>query len=261
MAGLPRSGGTLLSSILSQNPDVYVSPQSCLPNVLASAYNQYQSKEHQDSDQFQSIYNVMETIIPTFYSHIPNAYVIDRNFTWLDTHQYLILERHLKNDIKVICPVRDVLGILASWNDLCNKDSNNTYDKEIHKQYKDKRSIADKRAQYFMTLAEGLEHSIGLLKRILYPQFKDQILLVDYNDLTLKTSETIDSIYKFLDIPTFEHTYEGLTTPHKYNDTWGVKNHHVVKSAITRSEYVYSNIFSADTINKYSGLEFWKQGA
>jgi hypothetical protein len=30
MAGLPRSGGTLLSSILSQNPDVYVSPQSTL---------------------------------------------------------------------------------------------------------------------------------------------------------------------------------------------------------------------------------------
>jgi hypothetical protein len=69
MAGLPRSGGTLLSSILNQNPDIYVSPQSTLPNTLGAAYNQYQSKENKDYDQFQQIYNVMEMIIPKFYFH------------------------------------------------------------------------------------------------------------------------------------------------------------------------------------------------
>ena len=70
MAGLPRSGGTLLSSILNQNPNIYVSPQSTLPNTLGATYNQYQSKENKDYDQFQNIYNVMEMIIPTFYSYV-----------------------------------------------------------------------------------------------------------------------------------------------------------------------------------------------
>ena len=36
MAGLPRLGGTLLSSLLSQNPDVYVSLQSVLPNTFSA---------------------------------------------------------------------------------------------------------------------------------------------------------------------------------------------------------------------------------
>lgn len=262
MAGLPRSGGTLMASILSQNPDVYVSAQSTLPNMLGSAYNQYQSKENKDADQFQNIYSVMETIIPTFYSGNSEKYIIDKNFSWLDPHPYVILERHLKNDIRVICPVRDILGILASWNRLCEKDKHNEYDKEILKNYKDKRPMADRRAQFFMEKGNSEENGIlqGIenLKRILYPQFKDNILLVDYDDLTQNTVDSIAKVYDFLEIEHFDHTFDNLSTPHQYTDTWGVKDHHKVKSTIIREDNDYSKIFSQDIIKKYSGMEFWK---
>jgi hypothetical protein len=261
MAGLPRSGGTLLSSILNQNPDIYVSPQSTLPNTLGAAYNQYQSKENKDANQFDHIYAVMETIIPTFYSVRPEKYIVDKNFSWLDGHPYVILENHLKNDIRVICPVRDVLGILASWNRLCENDPNNEYDKTIYKKYRDKSLMADKRARYFMELGDeenGILKGIENLKRVLYPEFKDNILLVDYDDLTKDTESTIGKVYDFLEIPNYTHAYKSLSTPHKYEDTWGVKDHHKVKSTIKREEYDYSKIFSPATIKQYSGLEFWR---
>ena len=76
MAGLPRSGGTMLSSILNQNPNIYVSPQSALPNTLGSTYNQYQSDENKDSNQWDSIYRVIEMIIPTFYGGREEKYII-----------------------------------------------------------------------------------------------------------------------------------------------------------------------------------------
>jgi len=260
MAGLPRSGGTLLSSILNQNSDIYVSPHSTLLNTLGAAYNQYQSKEHQDSNQFDSIYAVMETIIPTFYSVRSEKYIIDKNFSWLDGHPYLILENHLKNDIRVICPVRDVLGILASWNKLCENDPNNKYDKAIDIKYRDKSSISDKRARYFMEtgdeeneILKGIEN----LKRVLYPEFKDNILLVDYDDLTKDTENTINRVYDFLEIPEYAHTYNSLSTPHQYEDIWGAKNHHKVKQTIMREDYDYEKIFSLAIIKQYSGLEFW----
>lgn len=262
MAGLPRSGGTLLSSILNQNPEIYVSPQSTLPNTLGSTYNQYQSKENKDYDQFQNLYNVMETIIPTFYSGNSEKYIIDRNFSWLDPHPYIILENHLKNEIKVVCPVRDILGIFASWNRLCEKDKNNLYDKEILKNYKDKRPIADRRADHFFNVGSsaksGLEDSLKNLKRVLYPEFKDKIMLVEYDDLTLNTEDTISNIYNFLGIEKFAHNYSQISTSDKYTDHWGIKDHHKVKPTIQREEYDYSKIFSKDTIKKYSGLEFWK---
>ena len=261
MAGLPRSGGTLMSSILNQNPDIYVSPQSALPNTLAGVYNEYQSKEHKDSDQFQNIYNVMEIIIPTFYSNHPEKYIIDKHFGWLAGHPYVILENHLKNPIRVICPVRDVLGILASWNRLCKKDPKNNYDKEIKKDYKDKRPMADRRADYFMKMGDeknGILEGIENMKRVLHPEFKDNILLVDYDDLTQETGETIDSIYNFLGIEKFNHDFNNITNPNPHTDHWGIKDHHKVKSTIVREDSDYSKIFSPETIKKYSGLEFWK---
>lgn len=262
MAGLPRSGSTLLASILNQNPDIYVSAQSPLPNMLGAAYNQYQSKENLDSSRFDDIYNVVDNIIPLFHEKHPEKYIIDKNFSWLEPHPYVILENHLKNDIKVICPVRDVIEILASWNKLCEKDKENEYDKLIIKGDKSKKTLADKRADFFMNFNEeglGIRNGIENMKRILYPQFKHSILLVEYNDIVLNTSETIEKIYDFLGVERFEHTFSSLKTTHEYNDIWGAKGHHEIKPEIGKEDYDLSRIFSQATIDKYSGLEFWKK--
>jgi len=264
MAGLPRSGGTLISSILNQNPDVYVSPQSTLPNTLGAAYNQYQSKENKDSDQFQNIFSVMEMIIPTFYSGRPEKYIVDKNFSWLEPHPYVILENHVKNSIKVICPVRSVLEILASWNRLCENDPKNAYDIEIKRTDKTKLPMADKRANYFMRIGTdgdnpgGILNSIENMKRVLYPQFKDNIMLVDYEVLMQDTKWTIDAIYDFLEIKRYDHDLDNLSTPHAYNDTWGIKGHHEVKPSIKQEQYDLEKIFLPETIKRYSGLEFWR---
>jgi len=262
MAGLPRSGGTMLSSILNQNPNVYVSPQSALPNTLGSTYNQYQSDENKDSNQWDGIYRVMEMIIPTFYGGHEEKYIIDRSFSWLDPHPYVILENHLKNPIRVICPVRNVMDILASWNRICENDPSNSYDIKIMQKDKTRRPMADKRADYFMTIGNaesGIRSGIEGMKRILYPEFKNNIMLVDYDDLTANTEDTIDKIYKFLEIDNYNHKFNNLSTPHDYTDHWGIKDHHKVKKTIETESYVLEDIFSPSTIEKYSGLEFWKE--
>jgi len=261
IAGLPRSGGTLLSSILNQNPEIYVSPQSVLPNTLGAAYNQYQSKENKDSDQWENIYRVMEMIIPTFYSNRKEKYIIDKNFSWLDPHPYIILEHHLKNPIRIICPVRNVIDILASWNRLCENDPKNSYDPTINKIDKTNRPMADKRADYFMTVRRdesGIRNSIERMKRTMYPQFKKNIMLVDYDDLTTNTEETINKVYNFLGISYYQADFSNLSTPHIYTDHWGAKDHHKVKTTIQKENYVIEDIFSSSIIKKYSGLEFWK---
>jgi hypothetical protein len=261
MAGLPRSGGTLISSILNQNPDIYVSPHSVLLNILGSAYNQYQSNDNKDSDQSKRIYNVIENIIPSFYGNDKEKYIIDKNFSWLDLHPYKILEYHLRSPIKIICPVRNIMEILASWNRLCDSDPQNKYDIEINKIDKTKRNLSDKRADYFMTVGNsenGIVGSIKNIKNFLYSELKENIMLVDYDDLTINTKQTINKIYEFLNISYFELDLLNLSTPHIYTDSWGIKNHHKVKGTIQKENYELSNIFSPSIIKKYSGLEFWK---
>jgi sulfotransferase len=261
MAGLPRSGGTMLSSILNQNPDIYVSPQSVLPNTLGSTYNQYSSRENKDSDQWDNIYRVMEMIIPTFYGGYKEKYIIDKSFSWLEPHPYVILEHHLKNPIRVICPVRNVVDILASWNRLCENDPNNKFDPAILQKDKTKRSMADKRADYFMSIGDAendIRKGIENMKRILHSQLKNNIMLVDYDDLILDTENTVNKVYDFLGIEHYDANLDNLSTPHTYTDHWGVKNHHKVKKTVQRENYVLEDIFSPSIIKKYSGLEFWK---
>jgi hypothetical protein len=265
MAGLPRSGGTLLSSILNQNPDIYVSPQSALPNILSSTYGQYFSKENKDADQRKNIYWAMDSIIPNFYQGNSEKYIIDRSFSWLAPHLYMMLEQHLKNPIKILFPVRNILEILSSWNRICDNDPENNYDKEILRIDSSESTIYDKRAEYFMVMPCncGIDHgmitAIENLKRIWLSEFQKNIMIIDYENLVSDTQSVLANTYDFLEIKKYQHRYEELETPHEYKDTWGVKNQHKVKSLISSEKYNISEIFSQDVIDKYSGLEFWKE--
>jgi sulfotransferase len=96
------------------------------------------------------------------------------------------------------------------------------------------------------------------MTRILYPEFKDNILLVDYNNLTTNTEDTLEKVYTFLGIEPYEHVLDNLKTTHTYTDHWGVKGHHEIKPKVRKTEHDLGNIFLPSTIQKYSGLEFWK---
>lgn len=262
MAGLPRSGGTMLSAILNQNPEIFVSPHSILPGVIGDTYLRYQSDENMDSNQSQSpnIYNVLEEIIPLFYKGNKERFIIDKNFSWTEPHPYAILRHHLKNPIKIICPVRNILDILASWNRLCENDKKNKYDLEIMKDDRTRRPMADKRADYFMKVGgsdDGIMANLDGMKHVAQFSTSD-LMLIDYDDLTSDINRVVEGVYNFLGIDHYNHNFDNIKNPHTFTDSWGVKDHHVVRPVVQRREYDIDQIFSPSTIKKYSGLEFWK---
>lgn len=256
MAGLPRSGGTLISSILNQNPDIYSSANSVLANTLGSVYNQYSSNENLDVDQRENIYSVLDGIIPLFYECRKERYIIDKNFFWLERIPWSILEKHLKNEIRVICPVRNIMHMIASWNRMCEEDAENRHDKDMVKVDRSNRSMPDKRADFFMNGNRVFEKIDGI--NVALHNVPENILLVDYDKLIEDPKDTINTICGFLGISEYNHNFTKLSTPHQYNDYWGVKNQHVVKDSIDRQNYNLEEIFSKETIEKYSNLEFWK---
>jgi len=104
-----------------------------------------------------------------------------------------------------------------------------------------------------------LKKGIHNMTRILYPEFKGKIMLVDHENLMIDTEKEIKGIYNFLGIEYFNADLSNLSTPHEYTDTWGVKNHHKVKKEIPQEEYNLEEIFLPSTIKQYSNLEFWKK--
>jgi len=113
LAGLPRSGNTLLSSILNQNPDIMVSANSFLcDHMQQTALLQYNEK-FQNFPDADSLNNLISSTFDSYYTNWDAKYIIDRGPWGTPTNLYM-LENYLSNEVKIICSVRDIVEIISS---------------------------------------------------------------------------------------------------------------------------------------------------
>jgi len=211
MAGLPRSGSTLLSAILNQNPDIYVTPSADTSFLMLSLF-----KTSQVSESFHSGFapegyrNIMARLPEAFYEHIDKPYIIDKN--------------------------REVL---ASFVHLAEKNPDNFIDKFVRdypvSQFRPKN---DARCDAMMAANHHIESNIFSIASSLDPRHQGKFHFVAYADLVSKPAKVIDAIYDFLEIPKFQHTFENLRWPLMPNEAkvFGIPNMHKIRSKIDRSK-------------------------
>jgi sulfotransferase len=239
MAGLPRSGSTLLSAILNQNPDIYVSSSSDTPSLMLSLYSASQISEcYHAGFEPLGYRNIMSKLPQVFYSHIDKPYIIDKNRTW-GVPDHLELASMITDNIKIIAPVRPILEILASFINLAERNPNNFIDRFVPEYpVSDYRSRNDARCDALMAANKHIEMQTLSIASSLIPQHKDKFHFVAYADLISKPKKVIDAIYDFLDIPKFEHHYENLKwniLPNEFQ-VFGIPNLHKVRSKIDPSK-------------------------
>lgn len=259
MAGLPRSGSTLLSAILNQNPDIYVSPSVDTNILMLSLYNAAQVSESYHSGYAPEGYRkIMAKLPEVFYEHIDKPYVIDKNRNW-GTPDNLQLAELFVDKVKIICPVRPILEVLASFVNLAESNPNNFIDKLVPDYCVSQfRSKNDARCDVIMAANKNLEMNIFSLASSLNPKHKDKFHFVAYADLISKPEKVIDAIYDFLEIPKFEHKFENLhwTLMPNEHSVYGIPSMHKIRSKISPSKTDIS-VLSDYVTQKYgSALDF-----
>ena len=83
LSGLPRSGSTLLGSILSQHPELQATPTSPLADLLCwidEGFTKLDIQYTYDKQQIQ--YNTYNSILENFYNHIEKPYILDKHRGW-----------------------------------------------------------------------------------------------------------------------------------------------------------------------------------
>jgi sulfotransferase len=259
MSGFPRSGTTLLSTLLNQRPDVNSGPQSPLIHAMGEVYNLYSKLENLDVKSDSEIFNMIDSLPEAYYKNYTEPYIINKHFRWVDPIPFMMLEKHWKTPIKIICPVRNVLEVLASFNKLANNDINNSRDIEVNRFFPGKESLADKRATYWMESEYSDIRAVWQgLHRALEPKYASMFHFMEYDDLTKNPQETLDKVSDFLEIERYEHNLSHIENNYVYNDAFGFKNHHVVRSTIEKKSDDPLKVFSPEIIEKYSNLEFWR---
>lgn len=242
MAGLPRSGSTLLSAILNQNPDIHSGPSSpVLPLMLhiEEYYNQCELFNANPNDDIAK--NVISSILPQHYSDRKEKVIIDKNRSW--SEHTMRIKHYFDIEPKIICPVRDMEEVVASFLFMCEdqKSNINFIDKSLIKM---DRKIDNYNRMKFL-LEEGVVgQSYNSLAHMVEYCSPEVYLFVEYKDLCEDPQETMNQIYEFLDLPAFKHNFESIESPFAENDleVYGLENMHKVRKTITPST-IDSKIF------------------
>ena len=118
LAGLPRSGSTLLCNILNYNKQLRTTPSSPLCNIVQGIKKQWSSEPFllsQLDNNFDNINLKLKTSLCAFmhfwHHDIQEEFVIDKNRDWLSSIELL---RYLDPELKIILTIRDLRNIYAS---------------------------------------------------------------------------------------------------------------------------------------------------
>lgn len=259
MAGLPRSGSTLLSAILNQNPDIYVTPSADTTHLILSLFKTSQSSEtYHAGFAPEGYHNIMAKLPEAFYEHINKPYIIDKNRNW-GTPENIEIAELFSDNVKIIATVRPILEVLTSFINLADKNPNNFIDRMVGDYPVSLfRPKNDARCDAMMAANHHIEANILSIASSLDPKHKEKFHFVAYADLVSKPKKVIDAIYNFLEIPYFEHTYQDLHWELMPNEAevFGIPDLHKIRSTINQSK-TNTNILSPYIKKKYGhALDF-----
>ena len=263
LAGLPRSGNTLLSAILNQNPEIYSTPLSPLPTFMwdfsDSANNSEQVNRNIENKIKTEIF--LSSFMDNYYKEVEKPVVIDREKAWGTPANLGIIKQYVTPTPKIIFTVRDILEIIASFikmdADYLKRDA---YSLDYY--MTNYRSEKDLVAEAMMRPNGDIDKGLLSLASAFYPENKGMFHIVEYNDLVFNPDETMDKIYDFLEMPHYEHNFNKIEKVEQDNDEdLGLpKDLHNIRKSLSQSS-TSLDILSDYIKHKYSNMEFWRKGS
>jgi len=270
LSGIPRSGSTLLGSILSQNPNVYVTATSNLGMLLNDVDELWKKShvlKHRSTEEHRI--NVKSAILTSYHKHINKKIIIDKGRQWPE--HLNLLKIALKRKPKIIATVRDIPEVLASFYSIFEK-TNPGFLNNILKQNK----INDSKYNICRLLwgkspvgISGTNNMLNVFEpwkslRLGYlGELKDCIHIVEYNDILNNPKKTLKKIYDFLEVENFnKHTFNNLKNaiPEDDANIYGIPGLHDIKPVLKKYSLPANKVIGEEAYTYFRNLnlEFWK---
>jgi sulfotransferase len=253
ISGLPRSGSTLLSAILRQNPKIHAHMSSPVAPLVAQMWlSMGAGNEHSifiDDEQRQDL---LRAVFEAYYRAIhPQKIVFDTNRIW--TAKLPMLSR-LFPQARVVCCVRDLPWILDSFERLHSKDP---FLLSMMFSGDSARTVYHR-----VESLSGMNGIIGLawhaLREAYFGEFADRLILVDYEALTRKPKATLAFLYDRLDLPPHTHDFDNVVfnEADEFDRRFGMPGLHTVARKV--QNVTRQNLLPPDLVARYAQDSFWK---
>ena len=249
LCGMPRSGNTLFASIMNQNPEVVVTANSLTLEIMKDLSLLKQTDIFQNFPDHKSLDNILDCVYDIYYKNWPQKYIIDRGSV-MTTDNFALMQKHYRRPFKCIILVRDLMDVLASYLKWYTENPDafpNTYgstdDEKLGRIMNDQGAVAKE--------LKSIQNSYN------YP---DICYYLKYDDLVSNPEQCINEVYKFLDIPFFQHKFFDLDQINingiGYNDGIVGKNMHTIRDEIKKEYNPYIEKIPQRIKDKYGHIKF-----
>ena len=251
ISGLPRSGSTLLSGILLQNPRFHAgmtSPVGALCSaVLATVSAGTEFAPVVGREQRKAL---LRGLFDAYYADVERPLVFDTNRSWCAR---LPLVHDLFPEAKVIACVRNVAWIMDSFERMYRA---NPYEHTRLFGAAGARGTVYSRLEGLAQHDQTVGHAWSALREAFYGEHASSLLLVDYELLTRAPDKVMRLIYDFLGEAHFEHDFEHVEyDAEEFDQQLGAPGLHRVRARVQFTPR--PAIIPPDLFDKFAQMSFW----
>ena len=220
LSGLPRTGSTLLSAILDQNPEIHAEGNSAVCQLM---WDMQVSCETVASEQLtannrQATQDSRVSAIPAiYYRNTKATHIVDKCRSWTLPANMDMLKRYVRDDPKVIVLTRPIDEIVQSFVEL--RKANGWQ--------------GDVESDLLIPDSEPIMRSLNGVKWA-QENNNGEFLFIEYADFVADTQGVIGSIYEFCGFDSFAHDFDMIVNNHPENDSiYGLIGQHDIRSNIS----------------------------
>ena len=257
LSGLPRTGSTVLGTLLSQHPDLHPTATSVVRDQLlcVKKYNLGESPYYNLKDEHSPCWAMMRGMLYGAYEHVTEEVVVEKDRGW--AADISLIRRLTGEEPRIISPVRPIPEIIASFVLLSRKiGANSKIEDEIR--------LANRQSNAWSlsrVIWEKYIYSSWRTFRAGYEAHPECFLLLDYDEIVSEPKKTMALLTTYLDVAPWAPSTTNLKNPNPENDrVYGMPGLHDVKPELKRTSPPAWEVLGDECYDFWRSqkLEFWR---
>jgi sulfotransferase len=252
ISGLPRSGSTLLSALLRQNPRFHAGMSSPLAGLLQELLGAMSGRNEFSvfiSDEQRQ--RILRGVVENYYGpDFSEEVIFDTNRAWCARMAVL---RSLFPESRVIACVREVPWIVDSIEQLVQR---NGFSPSSIFNFQAGGTVYS-RAEAVANGEGMLGSAYNSLKQAFYGEHSDRLMLVRYETLVSDPQRVMQAIYDFTGQPTFAHDFERVSfDASEFDQRAGTPGLHAIRPQVVAQ--ARRSILPPDVFRRFENDAFWQ---
>jgi sulfotransferase len=252
ISGLPRSGTTLLSTILKQNPRFEASISGPAARLAQCIHLETQAQAgYKAACTPERRERTIRACIDGYYAESPAEVIFDTSRGW--TRLTNVVRTSFPGG-KIICCVRDVSWIFDSFERLWQQNG-----RPVTSLWSPEEALdVYKRFRACVSEDRVIDFALAGLREAVFGPDRDLIMLVEYGDLATNPAGVMADIYDFIGEEPYAHDFNNVEASYdEFDADVNLKGMHTTRRAV--SLVARSPIVPPDIWQAAEQLSFWKQ--